>query len=120
MPKSSILIIGSGGHAKSIIDLLQTNDQYEILGLIGKPENIDKEILGYKIITALLDAFVSAASNTFLNQDNSYDKLLLELIPEHEELPAQNLYQTLLNASCYVASLTDGKAMLLAEKIGFK
>jgi hypothetical protein len=35
-------------------------------------------------------------------------------------LPAQNLYQTLLNASCYVASLTDGKAMLLAEKIGFK
>jgi hypothetical protein len=42
------------------------------------------------------------------------------LIPEHEELPAQNLYQTLLNASCYVASLTDGKAMLLAEKIGFK
>ena len=50
MPKSSILIIGSGGHAKSIIDLLQTNDQYEILGLIGKPENIDKEILGYKII----------------------------------------------------------------------
>ena len=45
---------------------------------------------------------------------------LLELIPEDELIPAQNLYQTLLNATCYVASLTDGKAMLLAEKIGFK
>ena len=76
--------------------------------------------MGYKVITALLDAFVSAASNAFFKKDNSYDQLLLQLIPEHEELPAQNLYQTLLNASCYVASLTDGKAMLLAEKIGFK
>jgi dGTPase len=83
-------------------------------------EVIQKEIVGYKVITALLDAFVSAASNAFFKKDNSYDQLLLQLIPEHEELPAQNLYQTLLNASCYVASLTDGKAMLLAEKIGFK
>ena len=98
---------------KDIIDL-------SVKKIYCSEEVIQKEILGYKIITALLDAFVSAASNTFLNQDNSYDKLLLELIPEHEELPAQNLYQTLLNASCYVASLTDGKAMLLAEKIGFK
>ena len=31
MTKSSILIIGSGGHAKSIIDLLRTNDEYEII-----------------------------------------------------------------------------------------
>ena len=83
-------------------------------------EVIQKEIVGYKVITAILDAFVSAASNAFFKKDNSYDQLLLQLIPEHEELPAQNLYQTLLNASCYVASLTDGKAMLLAEKIGFK
>ena len=98
---------------KDIIDL-------SVKKIYCSEEVIQKEILGYKIITALFDAFVSAASNTFFNQDNSYDKLLLELIPEHEELPAQNLYQTLLNASCYVASLTDGKAMLLAEKIGFK
>jgi hypothetical protein len=42
------------------------------------------------------------------------------LIPDHEDLPAENLYQTLLNATCFVASLTDGKAKLLAEKIGFK
>jgi hypothetical protein len=57
----------------------------------------------------------------FFKKDNSYDELITAIDSgTNEELPAQNLYQTLLNASCYVASLTDGKAMLLAEKIGFK
>ena len=83
-------------------------------------EVIQKEILGYKVISSLLEAFVSAAANAFNKKTNSYDELLLELIPEDELLPSDSLYETLLNATCYVASLTDGKAMLLAEKIGFK
>lgn len=88
--------------------------------IYSSEEVIQKEIVGYKVITALLDAFVSAASNAFNKDANSYDRLLLKLIPDHEVLPAENLYQTLLNATCYVASLTDGKAKLLAEKIAFK
>ena len=83
-------------------------------------EVVQKEILGYKVISSLLEAFVSAAANSFNKNTNTYDELLLELIPEDELIPADNLYKTLLNATCYVASLTDGKAMLLAEKIGFK
>jgi len=83
-------------------------------------EVVQKEILGYKLISSLLEAFVSAAANSFNKNTNTYDELLLELIPEDELIPADNLYKTLLNATCYVASLTDGKAMLLAEKIGFK
>ena len=63
---------------------------------------------------------MTAAANAFNKSTNTYDELLIELIPEHELLPADNLYETLLNATCYVASLTDSKAMLLAEKIGFK
>tara|TARA_B100000963_G_scaffold138248_1_gene120356 strand:- start:5339 stop:6661 length:1323 start_codon:yes stop_codon:yes gene_type:complete len=83
-------------------------------------EVVQKEILGYKVISSLLEAFVSAAANSFNKNTNTYDELLLELIPEDELIPADNLYKTLLNATCYVASLTDGKAMMLAEKIGFK
>ena len=83
-------------------------------------EVVQKEILGYKVISSLLEAFVSAAANSFNKNTNSYDELLLELIPEDELIPGDSLYETLLNATCYVASLTDGKAMLLAEKIGFK
>ena len=83
-------------------------------------EVVQKEILGYKVISSLLEAFVTAAANAYNKNTNTYDELLLELIPEDELLPSDSLYETLLNATCYVASLTDGKAMLLAEKIGFK
>ena len=83
-------------------------------------EVVQKEIVGYKVISTLLNAFVSAAANAFNNKVNSYDALILQLIPDQENIPAKTLYQTLLNASCYVASLTDGKAKLLAEKIGFE
>jgi dGTPase len=118
------ILSGSFGHA--LLEKSQFKAQIkDIINLSVEKiycseEVVQKEIVGYKVITALLDAFVSAASNAFFKEDNSYDQLLLQLIPDQEELPAHNLYQTLLNASCYVASLTDGKAMLLAEKIGFK
>ena len=83
-------------------------------------EVVQKEILGYKAISSLLEAFVSAGANAFENKANSYDKLILQLLPEDVLLPAENLYETLLNATCYIASLTDGKALLLAEKVGSK
>ena len=114
----------------SFTDALMERSQYkaQITDIINisidkvykSEEVVQKEILGYKVISSLLEAFVSAAANSFNKNTNTYDELLLELIPEDELIPADNLYKTLLNATCYVASLTDGKAMLLAEKIGFK
>ena len=114
----------------SFTDALMERSQYkaQITDIINisidkvykSEEVVQKEILGYKVISSLLEAFVSAAANSFNKNTNTYDELLLELIPEDELIPADNLYKTLLNATCYVASLTDGKAMMLAEKIGFK
>jgi len=114
----------------SFTDALMERSQYkaQITDIINisidkvykSEEVVQKEILGYKVISSLLESFVSAAANSFNKNTNTYDELLLELIPEDELIPADNLYKTLLNATCYVASLTDGKAMLLAEKIGFK
>ena len=114
----------------SFSDALMERSQYkaqitDIISLsidkIYKSEEVvQKEILGYKVISSLLEAFVTAAANAYNKKTNTYDELLLELIPEDELLPSDSLYETLLNATCYVASLTDGKAMLLAEKIGFK
>ena len=50
MTKSSIIVIGSGGHAKSIIDLIRTNRDYKLVGLIGKTKDINKDIIGCKVI----------------------------------------------------------------------
>ena len=65
----------------------------------------------------MLNAFVSAAYNKFLNKESSFDKLLLRLIPDGTPLVKETLYLTILNATCFVASLSDGKAKELSKKI---
>ena len=81
------------------------------------PEVLQKEIVGYKVITTLLDAFTTAAVHEFKGQANAYDQLILRLVPNGTPFISDTLYDTLLNATCYVASLSDGKAMELSKKM---
>ena len=80
-------------------------------------EVLQKEIVGYKVISTLLSAFCTAAVHEQQENTTAYDQLILRLVPPGTPLVTQSLYQTLLNASCFIASLSDGKAMELAEKI---
>jgi len=45
-----ILLIGGGGHCKSVIDVIEQENKYVIAGIIDKRELIGQDILGYKII----------------------------------------------------------------------
>jgi len=47
--KPELIIIGAGGHAKVVIDMLKKNDEYSILGCIGNG-NSTKNILDIPII----------------------------------------------------------------------
>ena len=46
----SLLLIGCGGHATSLIDLIETADDWHIHGLIGLPQQQGNLILGYPVI----------------------------------------------------------------------
>ena len=81
------------------------------------PEVLQKEIVGYKVITTLLEAFTKAAVHEFKGQADAYDQLILRLVPNCTPFISNTLYDTLLNATCYVASLSDGKAMELSKKM---
>ena len=81
------------------------------------PEVLQKEIVGYKVITTLLEAFTKAAVHEFKGQADAYDQLILRLVPKGTPFISNTLYDTLLNATCYVASLSDGKAMELSKKM---
>ena len=48
--KEKILLVGGGGHCRSVIDVIEQTNMYEIVGIIDLKENIDTEVLGYKII----------------------------------------------------------------------
>lgn len=45
-----ILLIGGGGHCKSVIDVIEQENRYKIAGIIDKKELIGQDVLGYKII----------------------------------------------------------------------
>jgi sugar O-acyltransferase (sialic acid O-acetyltransferase NeuD family) len=49
-PKPQLLLIGGGGHCKSVIDVIEQQNIYTILGIIDTKENIGKKVLGYDVI----------------------------------------------------------------------
>jgi len=50
MKKEQIILIGGGGHCKSVIDVIESAEIYLIFGIIDIKENIGKRILNYEII----------------------------------------------------------------------
>ena len=80
-------------------------------------EVVEKEIAGYKMLNGLLDVFVGAVSRKRDGQQNNYDKLILKIVPERYTQTNISLYEAILNICCYVASLTDGRAMQLYNQI---
>jgi sugar O-acyltransferase (sialic acid O-acetyltransferase NeuD family) len=48
--KEKIVLIGGGGHCKSVIDVIESTNQYEIIGIVDKTESIGKKVLNYEII----------------------------------------------------------------------
>jgi sugar O-acyltransferase (sialic acid O-acetyltransferase NeuD family) len=49
--KPEIILAGAGGHAMSCIDVIESQNKYQIIGLTGKQEEIGNNILGYKVIS---------------------------------------------------------------------
>ncbi len=82
------------------------------------PQVLEKEITGFKIISKLLNKFSTALVNDFRGVPTSYDRLLLRFFnPLWKYEKKETLYETLLQTCCFVASLTDGKAIEISEKI---
>jgi len=45
-----ILLIGDGGHSKSVIDILEQEGQFKIAGIVGFDKSIGSNVLGYQVI----------------------------------------------------------------------
>jgi sugar O-acyltransferase (sialic acid O-acetyltransferase NeuD family) len=48
--KPKILLIGGGGHCKSVIDVIELENKYNIVGIVDKKELIGTKVLDYTII----------------------------------------------------------------------
>lgn len=74
-------------------------------------EVIEKEIVGYKAINHLLDAYITALNNHFHGKETNFDKLILQAEPSilGEE---NSLYERLLHVCNFVALLSDSQTIM--------
>ena len=52
MSKPELILIGAGGHARSCIDVIEQQGQYQIVGLVGLPEQKHAQQFGYTVIAS--------------------------------------------------------------------
>ena len=46
----NIILIGGGGHCKSVIDVIEQEGRFKIVGIVDKPELLGSNVLGYSVI----------------------------------------------------------------------
>ena len=66
--KEKIVLIGGGGHCKSVIDVIEQENKYEIIGIVDKKELFGNDVLGYKIIGCdnELETIFQTCKNAFI------------------------------------------------------
>uniref|UniRef100_UPI00404B89DB dGTP triphosphohydrolase n=1 Tax=Flavobacterium sp. TaxID=239 RepID=UPI00404B89DB len=113
----------SGNFPNALMDksqyAAQMNDiiQISVKNVYQSREVIEKEIVGYKVITTLLDKFCTAYNNKIEGNASNYDNLILKVLPERYQFQKENLYDRLLHICHFISMLTDGKALQLYNTI---
>ena len=80
-------------------------------------EVVDKEIAGYTILNTLLDTYCTAVANYHADTLTNYDQLILNAEGRNFDYKNSSVYLRNLEICNYVASLTDGNALLKFQKI---
>ena len=50
-----IILIGGGGHCRSVIDVIELEGKFQIVGIIDKPELLGADVQGYPVIGSDFD-----------------------------------------------------------------
>ena len=74
---------------------------------------LDVELAGYKIITTLLDEFITAITHP----DRAYSKVLLARIPKQFELDSKSLFGRIQAILDFISGMTDVYALDLYQKM---
>ncbi|MBL8441109.1 MAG: NeuD/PglB/VioB family sugar acetyltransferase [Betaproteobacteria bacterium] len=50
MSQPLILLVGAGGHARACIDVIEQEGRFAIAGLVGMPDEVGGDVLGYPVL----------------------------------------------------------------------
>ena len=88
-----LILIGGGGHCKSVIDIIETEGKYKIIGILDLPSKIGEKVLGYDIIGTEdnLENFISLTNNFLVTVGHVKDYKTRERLVEKIDSVGGNL-----------------------------
>ena len=89
-----LILLGGGGHCKSVIDVAECAE-YTILGILDRPEEVGKRVLGYEVIGVDADVMKYADIANFVVTVGQIKSPALRI----------KLHQMLENAGCKLATI---------------
>ncbi len=108
-----VSLMDKSKYAAQITDIISLS----VEKIYKSQEVIEKEIAGYKIISDILDVYITALVRKKEGNTSNYGDLILRTLPLFYQRTALSLYQILLNTCGYVASLSDSAAVHMHNKI---
>jgi dGTPase len=116
-------VILKGEYNLSLLDKCkyeaQINDiiKISVEKIYRSKEVIEKEVAGYKILSDLLDVFITAVNNKYDKTATNYDKLVFQLLPENFQQTKGSLYDRIFTVCSFISTVSDSYAILLHRKI---
>lgn len=112
-----------GNFSKSLLDKCryeaQINDiiKISVEKIYRSKEVVEKEVAGYRILSDLLDVFITAVNNVNKNKASNYDKLVIQLLPENHQQIKEDLYERIFSICSFISMSSDGFVIELFNKI---
>ena len=97
--KKPLILVGGGGHCKSVIDVAESTG-YTILGILDRPEEVGKRVLGYEVIGTDDDMGKFADKAVFIVTVGQIKSPDLRI----------KLHQMLADAHCHLATIIASTA----------
>lgn len=93
-----ILLLGAGGHARACIDVIEQEGRFDVAGLLGFPEEVGTQVLGYPVLGS--DEDLSAAAREIGNAIVAVGQIQT---PE----PRMRLFARLEEAGCALPAIAS-------------
>ena len=105
---NDIILVGGGGHCKSVIDVIEQEEKFNIVGIIDRPEFLNSKCLGYPIIGTDSDLDDLA---------KKYKYALITLGQLRSPLPRIKLFDLAIKANFVIPSIISPQAYLSKHAI---
>ena len=109
--KKKIILIGSGGHATSCVDVIESTEQFEICGFVSENKKIGSKFLGYPILSNLknINIIKKITKNVIIAFGSIYECNKRSIVFDYLKKKDFN-FQTIISPNSYLSKRSSVKA----------